>query len=108
MEDTRSCYLHESVAGEFVISFKGWQENSINSKIMQFAYLLDCLESSERAASIDFSVAELVTAADQLGVLAGSEFADRLNIPALARQVDVLDSSNQTPVPVTTKLAVPS
>ncbi|MBS2004165.1 MAG: PLP-dependent aminotransferase family protein [Cyanobacteria bacterium SZAS LIN-5] len=61
MASTKCCYVSDPVPGEFVISFRGWQESSINNRIMHFAYLLDCLESpdlvfaSEQAASIDFS-----------------------------------------------------
>ncbi len=55
MASTRSCYLQNPVTSEFIISFKGWNETSINNKIMHFAYLLDCLESSRQAAPIDFS-----------------------------------------------------
>ncbi len=55
MANTEVCYLQDSVPGEFVVSFSGWQESSINNVIMHFAYLLDCMEASEQAALLDFS-----------------------------------------------------
>lgn len=61
MASTKYCYWSDPVPGEFIISFRGWQENAINNRIMHFAYLLDCLEAPDsvftgaQAAAIDFS-----------------------------------------------------